>query len=146
VADYNFLPNLNESNNSTKIYKNDAAIIQAGKEISKKVVFPNLYIESDVVYQLKEVLRLASSYFEKLTFNMTWRGLLLDLGGFVNVNVKIQGTQYNDVPAMIRSIGYDPAGIKIPVELWSMQMVNFPGYEPGFSGITGGYAATITEE
>jgi hypothetical protein len=146
VADYNFLPNLNESNNSTKVYKNNAAIIQAGKEISKKVVFPNLYVESDVVYQLKEVLRLASSYFEKLTFNMTWRGLLLDLGGFVNVNVKIQGTQYNDVPAMIRSIGYDPAGIKIPVELWSFQLTNFPGYEPGFSGIVGGYNAVITEE
>jgi hypothetical protein len=146
LGDYNFLPNLNENNNSTKIYKNDAAIIQVGKEISKKVVFPNLYKEADVVYQLTEILRLASSYLEKLQFNMTWRGMLLDLGGFVNVNVKIQGTQYNDVPAMIRSIGYDPAGIKIPVELWSMQMVNFPGYEPGFSGITGGYAATITEE
>jgi len=146
VGEYNFLPNINENNNSTKIYRNNAATIQAGKEISKKVVFPNLYVESDVVYQLIEVLRLASSYFEKLTFNMTWRGLLLDLGGFVNVNVKIQGTQYNDVPAMIRSIGYDPAGIKIPVELWSFQMTPFPGYAPGFSGITGGYAATITEE
>ena len=146
LAEYNFLPNLKQSNNSTKIYKNNTAIIQAGKEISKKVVFPNLYKESDVVFQLIEVLRLASAYLEKLEFNMTWRGLLLDLGGFVNVNVKIQGTQYNDVPAMIRSIGYDPAGIKIPVVLWSMQMVNFPGYAPGFSGITGGYDAVITEE
>jgi len=47
---------------------------------------------------------------------------------------------------MIRSIGYDPAGIKIPVVLWSFQMTSFPGYAPGFSGMTGGYDATIVEE
>lgn len=145
-GEFNFLPNIKEQNNETVVYRNNLAITQAGKEISKKVVFPNLYVLSDVDYQLIEILRLASCYLEKLECNMTWRGVLLDLGEFVSVNVKIQGTQYSDVPAMIREIGYDPEGIKIPITLMSFQMVPFPGNTPGYNGITGGYAAAITEE
>jgi hypothetical protein len=145
-AEYNFLPNIKEQNNETVVYRNNLAITQAGKEISKKIVFPNLYVQTDVVYQLIEILRLASCYLEKLECNITWRGMLLDLGEFVSVNVKIQGTQYSDVPAMIREIGYDPEGIKIPITLWSLQMVKFPGNDPGYSGMTGGYDFVISEE
>lgn len=143
---FNFLPNQNQNFQETPIFKNAAAVSHAGKEISKRVVFPNLYESAVVENQVKEILRIASSYIEVIECALTWRSMLLDIGDFVKVNVSIQGTQFVDVPAMIREIGYDPAGIKIPVKLWSFQLMPFPGHSPSFSGITGGSSATITQE
>jgi hypothetical protein len=143
---FNFLPNRNENFQETPIFKNAAAISQVGKEISKRIVFPNLYTETDVENQVKELLRIASAYIEVIETTLTWRSMLLDIGDFVKINVSIQGTQFVDVPAMIREIGYDPAGIKIPVKMWSFQLMPFPGHSPSFSGITGGSTATITQE
>jgi hypothetical protein len=34
----------------------------------------------------------------------------------------------------------------LEARLWSFQMCPFPGWNPGFSGIVGGYNATITQE
>ena len=79
---------------------------------------------------------------------MTSRALLLDLGDFVKVNIQIGSTIFEDVPMMIRSIGYDPK-MKIPCRLWSMQMIPFAnpgGWNPNYNGITGGDLATITEQ
>lgn len=143
---YNFLPLLNENSLQTRVHKNTSAITQMGKAISKKVVFPNLYVESDVEGQLKEILRLASAGFEVIETNLTWRAALQDIGGFVRLNVKIGSAIFTDVPCMIRDIGYDPDGLKIPVKVWSMMMLPFPGYVPGYSGTVGGYAATIDAE
>lgn len=144
---YNFLPNRNENLNKTPFYRNSAAITGANnKVITKGLVFPNLYESTAVENQTIETLKLTSGYIEHLVFNATWRSLLLDIGDFVSIDVKIQGTQFNEVPAMIREIGYDPAGIKIPMKVWSFQMLPYPGHSPGFAGITGGSTATITEE
>jgi hypothetical protein len=143
---FNFLPSTGENAYQTRIYKNAAAITQMGKDISKRVEFPNLYKTEDVETQLVEILRLASSALEIVDVNLTWRALLKDIGDFVYIDVKIGSAIFNNVPAMIREIGYDPQGIKIPVKLWSMMMVPFSGYEPGFSGTVGGYNATIVAE
>jgi hypothetical protein len=143
---YNFLPIINENGLTTRIHKNTASITQIGKAISKKVVFPNLYVEADVAYQVVEILRLSSSGLEIIDANLTWRSMLQDIGGFVSLDVKIGSTQFDTVPCMIRDIGYDPAGLKIPVKVWSMLMVPFPGYTPGYAGTVGGYAATIDVE
>ena len=143
---FRFLPNREENIGETPVFRNSAAITQVGKEITRLVSFPNLYIESDVQNQLKEILRITTSYLENIFCNLTWRSMLLDIGDFVKVNVNIDGTQFDNVPCMIREIGYDPNGLKIPVRLWSMQMLPFPGYTPGFTGTVGGSTATITEE
>ena len=143
---FNFLPNRNEDFQETAVFKNEAAITQANREISKRVVFPNLYEEATVIDQLSEILRIASGYIEHINVTLTWRSMLLDIGDFVKINVDIQGTQFEDVPALIRDIGYDPDGMKIPVKLWSFQMLPFPGHSPGFAGITGGSTATIVQE
>jgi hypothetical protein len=143
---FNFLPNQNQNAQETPIFKNAAAVAQAGKEISKRIVFPNLYESSAVESQVKEILRIASAYIEVIDCALTWRSLLLDIGDFVKINVNIQGTQFTDVPAMIRDIGYDPDGVKIPVRLWSFQLMPFPGHAPVFSGITGGSTAIIIQE
>jgi hypothetical protein len=143
---YNFLPNRNENIYESGTYRNQAAIDQAGKVISKRVIFPNLYELDDVSYQVQEILKFASSYIETIDCALTWRSMLLDIGDFVKINVNIQGTVFEGIPAMIREIGYDPAGIKIPVKMWSFQLMPFSGHNPAYSGIVGGSTATIIEE
>lgn len=143
---FNFLPNRNENFRLTKVLKNDAAITAAGKAISKSVVYPNLYVEADVTYNLTELLRLCSAFLELVELTATWRAILQDLGGFVALDVDVQATEFANVPALIRKIGYDPEGLKVPIEVFSMQTCPFPGYAGAGSGITGGYAAVITEE
>jgi hypothetical protein len=144
-ADYSFDPLLNENRLQTPIFRNSPAIVQQRKEISKKVVFPNLYIEADVIYQLKEMLKLASAGSEFIEVNLTQRALLLDIGNFIKLNLDFGGIIYENVPAIIREIGYDPKG-RIPVKLWSLQMTPYPGYTPGYAGTVGGSTATITQE
>lgn len=143
---FNFLPNRKENYAETKIYKNQASIDQAGKPISKKLVYPNLYEEAAVIDQLKETLRITSAYLENVEANLTWRSLLLDIGDFVRLNVQIQSTVLENVPALIREIGYDPAGVKLPTKLWSFQMLPFSGWAPGYAGTVGGSTATIEED
>ncbi len=145
-AVFNFLPNRNENFNETPIFRNNAAISQVGKEISKQIVFPNLYVESDVKNQLIEILKLTSGFIEIIELTLTWRSLLLDIGDFVKLNINIQGTQFKDVPALIRDISYDPNGVKVPMKLWSLQMIPFSGYNPAYAGITGGSTANIVQE
>lgn len=146
LADYGFDPTLNENAYETPIFRNSAAITQAGKQISKKAVFPNLYEEATVILQLKEMLKLASGYPEMIELTLTPRALKQDLGKFVKINVQLGSSVFENVPAMIREIGYDPKGIRLPIKLWSMQMTPFPGYSPGYTGIVGGSAAVITQE
>lgn len=143
---FNFLPNRNENYQSTKIMRNEDAVGAIGRDISKKIVYPNLYEDTVAQAQVKELLRLCSSFLENVDFALTWRGLLLDIGDFVNLSVEIESTQFQNVPFMIRKIGYDPDGIKIQLGGFSLQLVRFPGWEPSYSGITGGYDADITEE
>jgi len=145
---YDYNPSIGENEKATKVHKNQNSIDQIDKEISKAIEFPNLYIESDVVYQLKEILKLASGYSELIDLNLTTRGILLDLGDFVKMDVKIGSTVWEDVPMMVRSIGNDPK-MMLPIKLWSMQMIPFAnpgGWDPGYEGITGGDLATIIEE
>lgn len=145
-ADFSFNPGVSENAYQTSVFRNSAAVTQSGKEISKKVVFPNLYDQATVEAQLKEMIRLASGYAEFIDVELTARAFLLDIGDFVKINVKIGSSVFEDVPGMIREIGYDPKGPKIILKVWSFQMIPFPGYSPGYSGIVGGSSATITEE
>lgn len=145
-ADFAFDPSLNENSRQTPLFKNQAAIDQVGREISKKVVFPNLYIEADVTQQLKEMLKLASGYSEFIEATLTPRSLLKDIGEFVSLNMQFGAIIYENVPAIIRDIGYDSRGLRIPVRLWCLQMLPFPGYTPGNPGTVGGSTAVITEE
>lgn len=148
---YNYLPNRNELFRETGIFRNQAAIDDIDIEIAKRILFPNLVDGTVVENQVKEILRITTSYLEYVDITLTWRALLLDIGDFVKLNVKIGSTQFDNVPAVIREIGYDPFGLKLPARLWSLQMVPFtplvgPAYNPGHNGITGGSTATIAEE
>jgi hypothetical protein len=140
---FNFLPTVNENAYKSKVYKNSASITQVGKKISKRIEYPNLYKLSDVEYQLVEMLKLASATLEIIDCNLTWRAVLKDVGDFIYLNVQIGSSIYEDVPCMIREIGYDPDGLKVPIKAWSMMMVPFPGYAPGYAGTVGGSTATI---
>lgn len=143
---FNYEPVVQEEAQATRYFKNESAIAQAGKVISRKVVFPNLYVTSDVELQLQEILKLSSAYSEQVTATLTWRALLLDMGQFVRVNVKIGSTEFENVPAMVRRVAYIPEGMKLGFSLWSFQMVPFGSWNPGYGGITGGQNATIVAE
>lgn len=143
-ADYNFSPDLNQNSFKTPIFRNQDSI-DATKPISKLIVFPNLVVESDVINQLKEILKLSSSMFEELELDLTWRSILRDIGEIVIFDVDIGSTKFTQVRSMIREIGYTSQG-QVPIKLWSLQMTPYPGYEPGNPGTVGGYNATITQE
>jgi hypothetical protein len=146
-ADYNYDPVINENAKQTPIFKNDAAIAQAKKDISKKVVFPDLYVKTDVENQLKEMLKVASGYSEFVDVVLTPRSVKKDIGQFVKINVQVGSTIFQDVPAMIRDIGYDPNGFRVPMKLWSFQMLPYTGYTPTYPATAvGGATATITQE
>lgn len=143
---YDYHPIADANARSTAVFKNTASITQVQRQISKLISFPNLYVASDVQYQLIEILRLASAMFEVISVTLTWRALLKDIGDFVKLDVAIGGTLFESVPVMIRDIGYDPKGLSIPVKGWSFALCPYPGYVPGYGGTVGGYSATIDEE
>lgn len=143
---YDRHPDLGETYFKTSVYKNTASITQLGKEISKKVTFPNLYDATQVENQLIEVLRLASSGFEIVDLSATWRSILQDIGNFAKIDVKIGSTIFDEVPSMIREVGFNPQGIQTVLRFWCFMLCPFPGYEPGYNGTVGGYNATITKE
>lgn len=135
-----------ETGYATGFYQNPAAVAQMGRTITKDITFPNLYQRADVERQLTEILKLASAQSELISVTLTSRSVLLELGQWVQVSVQIGSTIFDNVPAQVREIGYDPDGLQVPVVLWSMQAVPFPGYSPGYPGIVGGSSATITAE
>lgn len=145
-ATFDYHPNRNEQAQITSVFKNDDSFNQIGKFISKRINFPNLYLKEDVTSQLIEILKISSSLFEIIEVNLTWRSFLLDVGDFVFLNIEIGSIIYENVPAMIRSKGYNPSGVQIEMNLWCMQLLPFPGYLPGFPGTVGGYNQTITQE
>lgn len=143
---FDFRPLNAEQAQATRVLVNAASVTQLGRSISKKIEFPNLYVVADVEYQLTEILRLASALIEVVHVTVTWRALLRELGEFHTLDVEIGSVSLDDVPGMLRSLGYDPAGFKLPAEYWSFAMCPYPGYTPGYAGTVGGYAATITPE
>jgi hypothetical protein len=145
-AVFNYEPVVKENASTTVFFRNDACITQLGKTISKQLIFPNLYVASDVENQVIETLKLTSSFFEIITLNATWRMLLVELGDFVKIDVAIGATIFQDVPCLVRQVGYDPEGFKIKLSIWSMQMFPFLTWNPGYSGIISGANATITRE
>jgi hypothetical protein len=146
-ADYAYDPQQKQNRLQTPLLRNQAAITQMGKEISKKAVFPNLYDEGTVLLQLTEMIKLASASSEMIELTLTPRAALRDLGEFVAINLAMGSTVLENVPAMVREIGFDPKGMRVTMKVWSMQMVPFPGYTPTYPlTAVGGSTASITQE
>jgi len=145
-ADFDFDPSKNEARLSTGVFRNQAAIDQVGRPISKLISFPNLYVITDVELQLMQILTLSSAYSELVDVTLTSRSVLKDIGDFVLLDIKIGSVELDNVPALVRTLGYNPVGLTIPAVIWSFQMVPFSGWSPGYPGITGGVGSTITQE
>lgn len=145
-AIYGYLPDVGENGFTTNYFKNNAAITQAGKEITKVLIYPNLWRSADVTVQLKETLKLASGYREVVSLTLTNRAILNDLGDWVFLDVKIGSSEYESVPCQIREISYSPDGLKLPMKLWAFTMLPFGSWNPGYDGIVGGQNAILTEE
>ena len=145
---YDTNPRTGETVYKTNLFQNAASIAVAGKDITKFVIMPNAILDplsiDYVSLHGQELLKLASGFFEEIELNVTWRFLFLEPGDMVRLNVEIDSSKYTNVPCVVRTIAYDPDGMKLRLKLWSLQMINFPGYEPGYSGMVGGYNQTIT--
>lgn len=145
-GNFRFSPKDNENTKRTAYYRNQDAINAAGKSIGKLLVYPNLVVEGEVDFQVQETLRFASGYIEILDLEVTWRALLLDIGDFVNLQLSIGSTIFDLTPAYIRSIGYDPNGLKLPITVFSLQMFDYGSYNPGNPGATSSQNQTIIKE
>jgi hypothetical protein len=145
-GNFRFSPKDNENTKRTAYYRNQDAIDAAGKTIGKLLVYPNLVIESEVDLQVQETLRFSSAYIEILDLQLTWRALLLDIGDFLNMQLSIGSTIFNNTPAYIRSIGYDPNGLKLPITVFSLQMFDYGAYTPSNPGATSSQTQTIIKE
>lgn len=145
-AVYSYLPDLNDNAFSTRYFRNQAAISQAGKEITKLLVYPNLHDMAQVEAQVQETLKLVSGYREIIVCSLTTRAILKDIGDWVYLNVQIGSTIFSNVPCQIRDISYSPQGLKLPVRLWSFAMLPFGSWSPSYTGTVGGQNATITAE
>ena len=143
---FNRIPTADDNIGRTSFYRNQAAIDQTDKVLEKGLVFPNLYIRQDVNYQVIESLRLTSTLSEKIVSVQTWRSMLLDISDFVSMNINIGSCIFDDVPCLIRSLGYRSKGMALTFKYWSMQVIPFPGWSGEGGGIVGGYNASITEE
>jgi hypothetical protein len=149
-ADYSYSPATQQSRYSTPVYRNQGNIDQIGREISKLITYPNLYVFDDVVNQLHDTLRLAA-YVENIQLSLTSRSFLKDLGDHIAFNINIGSVVFENttepVTGKIRMLNYDPTGMTIQAKIWCFQMVPFPGSEKtSISGITGGFNAVITQE
>lgn len=145
-AVYNYLPDKADNAWSTGYFRNQAAITQQGSSDTKVIVYPNLYQRDRVEYFAKETLKLASAFREVVTCTVTPRAFLLDISNFLALNIQIGSSRFENVPAMIRDLGYDPANLKLTMSVWAMTMIPFPGWTPGNYGTVGGYNATIVSE
>jgi len=151
-ADYLFSPVTNEAKFSTAVYRNETAITQSSREISKLISYPNLIDQTDVVNQLTEVLRLAGAYSEFVTLDTTWIGQQLDISDEINIDnidigsINFQQLNTDPVTGKIRDVSYNPSG-KITIRIWSFLMLTFPGsLKINGVGITGGFDISITKE
>lgn len=143
---FDYHPVRSENAQQTPVFKNQAAIAQIGKAISKQITFPNLFQADVVAAQVKEILKIASASHEIADFTATWRSSLKDVGDIVKLNIDIGSIKYENVPAMIREIGYDPVGMKLPIKAWVLQMCPASVSSTTEPGTVGGYAATIEQE
>jgi hypothetical protein len=154
-AEYSFDPSITQNRFSTAQYSNELAVTQMGSKIAKLIVFPNLYIESHVLDNLTEILRLIP-YIEFLECSVTPRSLLLELGQQIGLNINVGGFNlvdkfgvlYNDmVTGIVRSLGFDPKGMSIPIKVWMLQMVAFPNsLKIDVAGKIAGYNIAITKD
>lgn len=143
---YAYFPSLKDLVFTTAYFKNNAAITQSGRTITRNLEYPNLYRLADVEIQIQETLKLSSGYREVIELTLTNRSVLKDLGDWVTLNVQIGSTRFEAVPCMIREIGYSSNGLKMPVKIWSFAMLPFGTWNPGYTGIVGGESATIVAE
>lgn len=144
---FDYHPNRGEQAQQTKIFKNPQSVTQlGGKEISKQITFPNLYQPEVVINQVKEILKIASACHELADFTATWRSVLKDVGDIIKLDISIGSIVMSNVPAMIREIGYDPQGFKIPIKVWILQLVPSSSSSTSVPGTVGGYNANIIEE
>lgn len=154
-AEYGFDPSITANRFGTAQYSNETAVTQMGSKIAKLVTYPNMFEEAHVIENMTEILRLVP-YVEFIECTLTPRSIALELGQQIGLKLSIGGFNlvdkfgvvYNDiVTGIVRNIGFDPQGMSIPVKIWMLQMVSFPGsLKNDVVGKIAGYNIPITKD
>lgn len=143
---FNRLPDIGESASQSAYYFNITNFNDTGVTFSERLNLPNLYARSQVELRVQDILSLTSAFAEFIELSCTWRSLLLDIGDYVLVDVKIGSVIFEQVPCQIREKTYDPQGLRIGFKLWSFQLLPFGSWPGQGGGIVGGNAGTLLKE
>lgn len=129
-VNYAFTPVTGKTALQTTQLANETSVRLSGKRVAKVIDCPSLYVESDVVYQQIEFLRLYSAGLTFLEVETSWVHLLRDLGEFVAVNCAVGSLAYVEAPMMIRDIGVSPETGAVRMRLLSFANFPYSGYAP----------------
>lgn len=117
---YSFTPIIKGSTLSTNLWRNTNSIEKiGGKEISKSIDFPDLYIKADVDNQVTEYIRLFSAGFEVISLQLGFSHLLRDLGEVAVLTFNVSGVSLNQIVCQVRSVVIEPNGTGVELKLLS---------------------------
>ncbi len=144
-AEFAYYPIIDKTSLETSKKKNATSQTLAGKLIEKVIVFPNLYVLTDVNYQLTELLRFYSQILEYINIQSAWTGILDDLGDFLNFNFELGSISYTGNPCMIRDFEINFDNGICGYRLLSLYGFNYTNYTSGFTGLLSSSSQTITD-
>lgn len=134
LANYAYTPLLDKTQLQTKKRKNQNSVDKIGKEVTKVIDLPSLYIESDALNQIDEFIRFYSSSQEYVECGVNWTVMLNDLTAIIVFNYNVGSIVFNAKPMKIRDINFIPENGCLTLKLLSF--ANFPhdGYAPSNAG------------
>lgn len=133
LINYAFTPVTNKTMLTTRQKLNQNSIDKSGKTVIKGIDCPWLYIESDVLYQLVEFLRIYSTGLNFIDLEVCWVHLLRELGSFLGLSYSIGSIDYTNAPMQIRDFGINLANGSVVLKLLSLANFAYTGYSPSNS-------------
>lgn len=138
-GDYADLP-FSQGKTRSDTYVSPKGIEFAGKEISKRIDMPNVYLRNDVDKLMPLFVRLAAPEPEFLTFTTSWRFIFTQLTQFFRMNfyempdcetgLKKGGRRFEKIPCFIRELSFDLTSFTIQVKAWSLGTTQFGTFIP----------------
>ena len=144
-ANYSFTPTSNATMLTTILKTNNTAKTAiGGSNILKTIDFPNLYVQSDVDNQITEIVRLFSFPLEYLTISTAWTGLLDDIGDFLNIDIQLNGINYQNVPCIIIDKTVNLQTFQIDYKLLSLNGFSYPNNVLTLNGMLSSYNKALS--
>lgn len=130
-------------------YISPSGVAAAGREISKKMDMPNVYLRADIDKIVPLFVRLSAAEPEFLTLESPFRRIFSQLFDFYNIDFyerprcdvagqMIGGRRYNMTPTFVRQCEFDLDTMSVKMKLWSLGTTAFGGFVPPGGLLAGG--------